>query len=228
MIKHIFLDLDNTILDFDIAEDVALTRVMKEFGIDVTDENKKTYIKINEEEWGMYERDEKTQDALRVDRFSRFFEAIGNKHSGKEGEALYTKYLSVGHWFVDGALELLQDLSKDYKLYLASNGISSIQRGRLSSAKIDEYITDTFISQEIGVNKPSKEYFDYCFSKIEGFRPEEAIMIGDSLSSDIKGAVNAGIKSIWFNRKQQANKKSFKPDYEVNMLEDIKGIIDSL
>lgn len=228
MIKNLFFDLDNTILDFDIAEDVALTKVMEHYNIEVTDEAKAVYIKINEEEWAMYERGEKSQDALRVDRYIRFFKAMGTDADGHDGEKLYTEYLSSGHWFVEGALDLLKELSKDYRIYLASNGISSIQRGRLSSAKIDEYLSGIFISSEIGVNKPSKEFFDYCFSTIDDFKKEESVMIGDSLSSDILGAINAGIKSIWFNRKNQLNRKDFKPDFEVNDLNQIKDIIKNL
>ena len=111
--------------------------------------------------------------------------------------------------------DALQELSESIKQY----GTLSVQRGRLKSSGIEKYLQGVFISEEIGYNKPSIEYFEKCFSKIPDFKKENTAIIGDSLSSDIQGGINAGIKTIWFHRAQDLTEDPQpKPDYEINSL----------
>ena len=120
---------------------------------------------------------------------------------------------------MDGAEELLETLYGKYRMYLVTNGTLSVQKGRLKSANISRYFEDIFISEELGYNKPSIEYFEKCFSKIPDFKNENTAIIGDSLSSDIQGGINAGIKTIWFHRGQDLTEDPQpKPDYEINSL----------
>ena len=127
---------------------------------------------------------------------------------------------------MNGAEELLENLCKKYNLYVITNGITKVQKGRIKSANLKKYFKDIFISEEIGYDKPSIEYFEHCFERIEDFKKENAVIIGDSLSSDIQGGVNAGVKTIWFNPKGEKNNSSVKPDYEVSDLKEIEKLLE--
>lgn len=227
MIKYVFLDLDDTILDFHKAEDVAIEKTLKAFSIPATAENKALYSKINKGCWEALERGEITRGALRLLRFERFFEVIGATGAERAPD-VYENYLSQGHYFIPGAEALLDMLYKKYSLYLATNGIAAVQAGRVASAGIARYFAARFVSEEVGFNKPSKEYFDACFKAIEGFSEENAVIVGDSLTSDIKGGKTAGIKTVWFNPKGLENKGDIQPDFEIGTLSELPSILEKM
>ena len=116
-------------------------------------------------------------------------------------------------------------MASKYDLYVASNSLLSTQVSRLTSAGLYHHFKDLFVSDAIGHQKPTKEFFEGCFCKIPNFNREETIIIGDSLSSDIKGGCNVGIKTCWFNPKKQENTTEYKADYEITSLEEIKNIL---
>lgn len=227
MIKHVFLDLDDTILDFHKAEAVALEKTLRSFSIPVTEENTATYSRINKECWEALERGEITREALRLLRFERFFAVIGAT-GAERAPSVYEGFLSQGHYFLPGAEALLEALYPHYNLYLATNGIAAVQAGRVASAGIGKYFKARFVSEEVGYNKPSLAYFDACFAKIEGFRREEAVIIGDSLTSDIKGGLDAGIKTVWFNPKGLPEREGYIPDATVSQLSQIVGVLEKM
>lgn len=227
MIKHIFLDLDDTILDFHKAETAAIEKTLAAFSIPVTEENKAQYSRINKECWEALERGEITRDALRLLRFSRFFEKIGATGC-ERAPAVYEGFLAQGHYFIEGAEALLRELYPKYKLYLATNGIAAVQAGRVASAGIGKYFAARFVSEEVGFNKPAREYFDACFKKIEGFSREEAAIVGDSLTSDIKGGAVAGIKTVWFNPKKKPIVGDICPDAEISDLGELIGVLEKM
>lgn len=228
MIKHIFLDLDGTILDFLKAEATALSRVLTELGIKPTEEKIKLYSKINDSQWKRLEKGEISREQVLVGRFEIFFRELGESRDALQTRTLYEKYLSEGHFFIDGAEELLESLSKQYNLYLASNGTKTVQDSRIKSAGIQKYFKDIFVSQDIGFNKPDKRYFDMAFKKIENFLPDEAVIIGDSLSSDILGGNNAKIKTVWFNPNGLENSLNVKIDAVAKKLSDIPDILKKI
>ena len=129
--------------------------------------------------------------------------------------------------FLPGAEEAVDALSKKYRLFLASNGTASVQKGRMTSANLYRFFETVFVSQEIGHNKPSKAYFDACFSTIPGFDKEKAMIVGDSLSSDIKGGINAGIKTVWVNPDHK-DCGEIKPDYEIEYLHQLEALLEGL
>lgn len=226
MYRFVFLDLDDTLLDFGAAERVALRRAYLEAGIEVTEALMARYHSINLAHWEAYERGETTREALLVDRHDALFREFGIPHAGVEVEALYRRYLGIGHYFIDGAVELLDYLrSRGYRLFLASNGVADTQNTRLDSAGIRPYFEDIFISETTGSHKPQRAYFDYCFSHIPDFDPAAAILIGDSLSSDIRGGKTAGIATCWFNRTGAAAPPALRPDYEVRTLAELREIL---
>lgn len=228
MIEFLFIDLDDTILDFHKAEAIAIAKTLQTFGLEPTDQVVSRYSQINKGYWERLERKEVTREALLVNRFADLFHEYGIAVDPVQCARTYEKNLSTGHYFLPGAREAVESLSKKYKLYLASNGTSHVQAGRLESANISQFFQGIFISQEIGVNKPDREYFERCFARIPGFDRSKAMIVGDSLSSDILGGKQAGIRTCWVNSKGKTAPADLHPDYEIKALSKLEGLLDSL
>ena len=228
MIKYVFLDLDDTIFDFHKAEALALSGALDEFGITPTEDMIRRYSEINLSQWKLLELGEKTREEVLTDRFKIFFSEIGRNIDSSAMRASYEYRLGSGFYFMDGAPELLDALYGKYRLYLASNGTESVQTRRIAASGIAKYFDEIFISQAIGYDKPSVEYFEECFRRIDGFSKSEAIIIGDSLSSDIKGGIAAGIKTCLFNPKNKQINGNIIPDYEVDDLSKIPSLLERI
>lgn len=228
MIKNILIDLDDTLYDFRKAEKIALRNTLEAIGIEPKEEIVKRYHEVNEEQWKKLERKEITREELKVKRFEFLSKDFVMETSAKEIAKIYEEFLSRGHFFIPGAEELLIELSKKYYLYLVTNGITHVQKGRIKSGKISRYFTHIFISEQVGYDKPSKEYFEACFEKIHPFRREETILIGDSLTSDMLGGKNAGIKTVWFNPENIDNKTFIQPDFMVFDLLEIPRLLEEI
>ncbi len=219
MIDTLLFDLDNTLLDFDKAEANALTKALSDAGMTVTDEVVSRYNKINLAQWKLLEQGRMTREEVKIRRFKLLFQEFDIKVSPQEVAKHYQTYLGQGHYFIEDAEEVLEKLSTKYRIYVVTNGTLSVQRGRLKSSGIKKYLQGVFISEEVGYNKPSIEYFEKCFAQIPDFKKENTVIIGDSLSSDIQGGINAGIKTIWFHRPQdQTEDPQPRPDYEIKSL----------
>ncbi len=228
MIKFVFLDLDDTIFDFHKAEKIAVSQALSDFGVVPTEATVVRYSEINKIMWQRLERGELSRDEVLVERFRVLFEELGATAPYDKVRERYEELLSIGHYFVNGALELLDALSGEYRLFLASNGTARVQNKRISDSPIPKYFEKIFISEEIGYNKPSPEFFRLCFEKIDGFVADEAIIIGDSLSSDIQGGINAKIKTCLFNPKRKENKTSVIPDFEISSLNELPNLLKRL
>ena len=227
MIEYLFLDLDDTILDFKKAEYIAIGKTISDFGVDPTDEVRHRYHEINRWHWEQLELGNLTRAEVLENRFKMLFAELGVAVDATAVARAYEKNLSQGHWFLPGAEETVDFLSKKYRLFLASNGTASVQKGRMTSANLYRFFETVFVSQEIGHNKPSKAYFDACFAMIPGFDREKAMIVGDSLSSDIKGGINAGIKTVWVNPGHK-DCGDIKPDYEIEALHQLPALLEKL
>ena len=229
MIKNVFLDLDDTILDFQKGERKAIGLTFKKMGLPYDKETVERYIEINLSCWKALERGEMTKDEVLIGRFSMLFEELSVDASPTEAQDIYEPLLSKEHDFLPGAEELLQafETSGKYDLYMATNGIPTVQKPRIADSGIGKYFKDIFISEEIGSSKPNIEYFKGCFARITDFKPEETIIVGDSLSSDIKGGKNAGILTCHFNR-FNAPYGELKPDYTITDLSELIPLLDSI
>ena len=228
MFEFLFLDLDDTILDFHKAEYLALGKTFLQFGLDPTEEVRARYSLINKAHWERLERKELTREEVLVGRFAALFHEFGLEVDPERCARAYEDNLSVGHYFLPGAEEALAALSKKYKLYLASNGTAKVQAGRLASANISHYFEEIFVSQEIGANKPDLAYFERCFARIPGFDPARAMIVGDSLTSDILGGKQAGIATCWVNPKGLPALEDIKPDYEIPALSRLEALLETL
>ena len=227
MVEFLFLDLDDTILDFHKAERLALAKTIREFGLEPTEEVLARYHVINKWHWEQLEKGLMTRDEVLENRFGVLFRQLGVQADEAACAKAYEKNLSIGHYFLPGAEEAVDALSKKYRLFLASNGTATVQKGRMTSANLYRFFERVFVSQEIGHNKPSKAYFDACFAQIPGFDPAKTIMVGDSLSSDIQGGINAGIATVWVNP-THADCGDIKPDYEIEALHQLEALLEKL
>ena len=228
MVEFLFLDLDDTILDFHKAERIAISKTIRDFGAEPTETVLERYHLINKWHWEQLELGRMTREEVLVGRFSMLFQEQGIDVDAVAVARDYEKNLSIGHYFLPGAEETVDALSKKYRLFLASNGTASVQKGRMTSANLYRFFEKVFVSQEIGHNKPSKAYFDSCFAQIPDFDPERAMIVGDSLSSDILGGINAGIRTCWVNPNHAVAKNGITPDYEIEALHQLPALLEKL
>ena len=228
MIEFLFLDLDDTILDFKMAERVAIGKTIRQFGVEPTEEIRQLYHQINKWHWEQLELGKLTRQEVLENRFGVLFEKLGRTVDAAACARAYGENLAIGHWFLPGAEEAVDSLHKKYRLFLASNGTASVQKGRMTSANLYRFFETVFVSQEIGFNKPSREYFDACFARIPGFDREKAIMVGDSLTSDILGGIRAGIKTCWVNPGHLEARADIPADYEIENLSQLESLLETL
>lgn len=228
MIRNVLFDLDDTLFDFHKAEKIALTKTLVHFGIDPTEETLALYSTINAAHWKRLELGEISREEVKVGRYRELFETIGVECDPVKATAYYESMLAIGHYFMPGAPELLWELYGKYRLYIVSNGTAKVQEGRIGSSGITKYMDGIFISQILGANKPDKQFFDICFAEIPDFLLSETVIIGDSLSSDIKGGINAGITTVWFNPKGIENDSDIKPDYTIKELSEVPGLLSQI
>lgn len=228
MIRNVLFDLDDTLFDFHKAEKIALTKTLVHFGIDPTEETLSLYSTINAAHWKRLELGEISREEVKVGRYRELFKTIGVECDPVKATAYYESMLAIGHYFMPGAPELLDKLYGKYRLYIVSNGTAKVQEGRIGSSGITKYMDGIFISQILGANKPDKQFFDICFAEIPDFSLNETVIIGDSLSSDIKGGINAGITTVWFNPKGIENDSDIKPDYIIKELSEVPGLLSQI
>ncbi len=221
----ILFDADNTLLDFDKDEHQALVKTMEDFGVPATDENISTYVNINKGLWEKIETGEITKPELKRTRFKLFFDAIGfscdedpltvNEH--------YLSLLGEGGNTLEGAVELCRELKQEgYNLYIVTNGVAATQAKRLTKAGLLPYFTEVFVSETVGYQKPKKEYFDYVLNAVSEKDKSKILLVGDSLSSDIQGAMNVGLPCVWLNLFGEAANEKYKIDYIIDDVRKVK------
>lgn len=219
--KTVLLDADGTLLDFEATERQALRRSMERRGIAYSEAVLQTYLSINVPLWAAYHRGEIAQDELMVRRFRDFAGALGLNVDAQAWNREYLALLGDCGDVIPGAVELLQALKPHCVLALATNGLKDIQRRRLKDNPITPYLDAVFISQEMGIGKPNKAYFQRILTELNA-DPATTVMVGDDLNSDIQGAINAGIDSIWYSRSQQ---ESPLPTHRAESLQAVAEMI---
>ena len=227
--KFLLFDLDHTLFDFDTAEDVALTQLLKEEGVDNIQAYKDYYVPMNKALWEDLEQKKITKHELVNTRFSRLFEHFGVEKDGSYLANRYQFYLSQQGQIFSGAMELLDTLiDRGYEVYAATNGITSIQTGRLTKSGLASYFNHVFISEQLGTQKPDALFYEKIGQQISEFFKENTVMIGDSLTADIQGGNNAGIDTIWYNPHHLENKTQAQPTYEVHSYQDLLNCLDAM
>lgn len=228
MLTHIIFDLDDTLLDFSAGEVTALSHALTEIGIVPTQEILIRYHAINQAHWRMLEEGRLTRAEVKRKRFEQLFQELGLPLSVEVICSRYEQQLALQHTLLPGAEALLKTLVTQYDLYLASNGSSAVQNARLDAAGIRPYFKRIFISEEIGANKPSPAFFRACFSAIPNFQAADAIIIGDSLTSDIQGGLQVGLRTIWFTPYGTPPQDNISPTYTIHSLEELPSLLAGL
>lgn len=226
----ILWDVDNTLLDFNYSCKGALRQGFQAMGQNLTEEMIARYFEINDKYWKMFERGEITKDEVLYKRFEEFFGEYGLLDlPGVSVNAFrieFQKSLGNIYSYLDDSLSICKALQTKFKQYIVTNGVSSTQRSKLGLSGFTEVMTGLFISEEIGAPKPTKEFFDYCLEHIEEKDKGRILLVGDSLTSDIKGANMAGIKACWYNPKEQALPEGYQIDYEIVDLHQIFEVLE--
>lgn len=219
-------DIDQTLLDFDMSQDYALKFSFREFGMEADDNIVARYAVINEAYWKRLELGKVTKSELLTGRFDALFLELGVKGiSSADFAPVYQKALGSVYFFKDNAFELCSRLRGKVRQYAVTNGVSCTQRNKIHLSGLDQIFEDIFISEEIGCPKPKLEFFEKCFEKIPDFQREKTIIVGDSLSSDMKGGNNAGISCCWYNPEGKENNTNLKIDYEIRNLWEVEDIL---
>ncbi len=227
--RFLLFDADRTLLDFDADMTAAFQSLYESCGfsqhIPYSPAMLETYETYNTKWWGKFERKECTKPQLFRNRFVDFLQATGLSGDPDEMNRRYFEFLGQGGAVYPGAPELLKKLSERYLLYLITNGNAVSQRTRLERSGLLPYFRDVFVSDAVGVGKPDLRYFQYVFDHIPGFEKEKAVVIGDSLSSDIQGAVNAGLDSIWYTGAWQDSSGDVPYTYQAKSYQEIAAIL---
>lgn len=224
--KFILLDADNTLFDFTRSEREAVAETLRDFGFIPTDSVIDDYSRINQSLWEKLERGETEKQRLRVERFELLFEKEGYDLSkARDASDRYSERLSTKAYLIDGAREILEDLAPCAELYIVTNGIKKIQESRFVASGLERFIRASFISEEMGFEKPDARFFDEVERCIPGFARADALVVGDSLTSDIRGGINAGIDTCWFNPQHKPMPENMSINYVIGSLSELKNII---
>jgi len=225
MYTHILFDMDDTILDFQKAQLVSFKYVLEQYAISFSEDIYLCYEQINHLLWKQFDEGTISKDVVQNERFSRFFDTLGKQADGKQANSLYQKSLSSQTWLIPHAKEVCLELSKHYTLSIVTNGVGATQKKRFLASEISPYFSHILISEDIGVAKPNKQFFDEAFNLIKCTNRSEILLVGDSLSSDIQGANNVGIDCCWFNPKGVVNDRKLQITYTITDLRQLMDIV---
>ena len=227
MIKVVLWDVDATLLNFEKAEEAGIRGCFAKYNLgECTDEMLETYKKINRGYWQMMERGEIEKPVLLVKRFEDFLNAYGLDASVAAGfNELYQILLGDTVVFFAHALETVLALKGKVLQCAVTNGTKVAQDRKLKNSGLDKEFDHIFISEVVGIEKPNKGFFDAVFAEIGEYSRDEVLIVGDSLTSDIQGGVNAGIKTCWFNPKGVENTSGLKPDFEIKDIGEVLEIV---
>ena len=223
--KYLFFDLDNTLMNFTTASKAAFDQLVLDHQIFEAPDAYDVYKKINGAIWKAFEENKLNTQQIREMRFTQMLEHYNLQGDGLELNRIYLENLIRFPHLLDNAIECLDGLKRFYKLVLITNGLKEVQRPRLKAAGLYNYFEAIVVSDEIGVSKPDKRYFDYSFSLIEKVERKDVLVIGDNLNSDILGAENYGLDHCWFNGKHLENTSTLKPKFEVRSLIELKNLL---
>ena len=223
---YLLFDADDTLFDFPKASSQAFSAMCRAHDVPDTPEVRQIYHDINRVLWDAFDRGEVTKEFVTLERFVRFFRALGLERDPAAANRDYLAALGSGVYPLPHAEEVCRLLvNRGHRLYIATNAVASVQRSRLQGSVFADLITDAFISEDAGASKPDPAYYAYVRSRIPGLTPENGLVIGDSLSTDIRGANNAGLPCCWYNPAGKARPEDLRIDYEIRDLRELLDIV---
>lgn len=221
----LLFDADATLMDFHRSETEAVRECLEFFSLPSDDGVIAKYSEINAGYWKMLERGEIEKDKLYPARWQSLIEFYGFDCETKAISDKYIERLATKSYMLDGALELCQRLYRKFKMYIVTNGQKDIQKSRLFPSPIFKYFDGCFISEDVGFEKPSIKFFEAVISNIPDYDPNKAIIIGDSLTSDMQGGINAGIDTCWYNPHGKCAPESMKLTYIVRNFDEMADVL---
>ncbi|SCS98204.1 YjjG family noncanonical pyrimidine nucleotidase [Staphylococcus caeli] len=224
--KSLLLDFDDTIVDFKSAEAYAFYKLAEHYNLEVNNEDLQNFMLVNEAHWNAFQKNELTKTEVLSQRFEVYFESHQLTVDGNEADQIFRNELANAPIkYFRNTKDTLAQLKTQHDLYIVTNGVLETQERRIAKTEIEQWFKDIFVSEQTGYQKPMPEFFDFVFNVIGEDKRENAIIIGDSLSSDILGGKNAGIKTCWFNPRKKINESSIIPDHTINSLDQILTLI---
>lgn len=221
----VLFDADGTLLDFHRSEREAVREALLMSGIDADGEQIRVYSEINDGLWKMLERGEIERSVLLYRRFEIFCERYGYDADARKIAEDYMHTLSAKAYLIDGVIQMLDRLYGKVRMYIITNGVEFIQLGRYARAGIEQYFDGIFISEAMGVQKPDRKYFEYVAERISGFDKTRTLVVGDSLTSDIKGGNNFGLDTCWYSPEQADTRGIANPTYRAESFENVIEVI---
>lgn len=225
MLKAILIDVDDTLLDFGACSKMAMTQVFQQMGHPLPDRLFEVFEEVNTALWLQIQRGELDLETLYAVRWNQIFEKLNLPLDGVEFERNFLKQLGESAIAVDGAYEMLGYLRGKYTVCIASNAPYDQQVKRLGKAEMLQYVQHLFISEKIGCEKPNSGFFAFCIQALQPIQPHEMMMLGDSISADILGAKNMGIKTCWYNHHQVPVEGETIGDYVITDLREVMEIV---
>ena len=221
----VLFDADNTLFDFDAAEAQALDLTLEAYGYPVDGRSRGCYLAVNRDLWERFDRGEVKREWLVVERFAALQRSLGGHHDPAEMNAFYLSRLAGAGCLLPGAEALCRRLAPSCTLAIVTNGVASAQRGRFARSPLKALIPWLFISEEVGYQKPQRQFFDAVLSAMSPPPSARIVVVGDSLAADILGAVNAGLDSIWYNPHGQSDRPDIVPTFEARTFDQISDLI---
>ncbi len=228
MLKFLLFDLDDTLFDFHTGEANALSNALETFGIEPSRTLTDSYHHFNGIYWKKLERREVTREELKLHRFIDFIGENGLDADPHELSVYYEHQLGLQGIPLPGSIELLEELKENYVICAVSNGIAEVQHSRLAISGLGKYFDHLFISEELGISKPDPRFFEKAFADIPGFRKEDSLLIGDSMTSDIQGGNNCGIRTVLYAPHSVPVSDTIRPDHIVKNYNELKALIKEL
>ena len=222
----VLFDADNTLLDFDATENKALAETLVNYGIEPDAATVQTYREINSELWKQLEKGQIRREKLMSERFTRFLKAIDAAGNGAEMNRFYLDQLSTHpDLMTPDVLDVLKELSEVATLAIVTNGFDRVQSRRVKESGVLDYMEDVFVSEKLDSEKPNRKIFDAALRALGVENREHVLMVGDSLSSDIQGGINAGLDTCWYNPNHAENPGKVCPTYEIGSLEELYPLV---
>ena len=222
----ILFDADNTLLDFDAAERKALAETLAQYNIEPSNETVEKYRTINEGLWRQLEKGQIRREKLMNERFTRFLKEIGVSGSGAEMNRYYLNQLSTHPDLMPGnVLDVLHELAEVATMAIVTNGFDKVQSRRVKESGIAAFMEEVFVSERSDSEKPNRKIFDTALRTLGVENREHVLVVGDSLSSDIQGGINAGLDTCWLNRNHVENPGQISPTYAIESLEQLYPIV---
>ncbi len=221
----ILFDLDNTLLDFDLAESRALAKTLEDIDIEPNNANLQIYHEVNEALWKKLEKGQIRRDKIATERFAIFLKKMNKNQNVSAVSRAYIDNLSMQGILLPDTMPVLDELAEVATLAVITNGFTKTAQARVANSGIDKYMEDVFISEKIGVDKPNRKIFDVALTTLGVEDKKRVLVVGDRLESDIKGGKNAGIATCWFNPNKNENKSDIRPDFEISSLHELYKIV---